>query len=140
MTEDVGRAASPTWAGGRRPRLVGGRHHRMKVRCSEDELAELRRRAAVAGVSSQRYLLDVVEATPVTVSDRRRRITELAERRGQLARLAARVDHLATPAVATGRLPPGTAQALADVVSLADPLAQAIERLTAAFEQPPRGR
>ena len=54
MTKDVGRTAAPTWAGGRRTRHPGGRHHRMKVRLSEDELAELRRRATGAGVSPQR--------------------------------------------------------------------------------------
>ena len=140
MTEDVGRTAAPTWAGGRRARLAGGRHHRMKIRCSDAELAELHRRATVAGVSPQRYLLDAVEATPVTVSERRRRVVEFGALHRQLARLAAHVDQLAQEADATGRLPAGTAETLVAVERLAGPLAQATERLTAAFEKPPGGR
>ncbi len=74
----------------------------MKIRLSDEELAELRRRAG--GLSPQRYLCEVALADgPPTVSERRRRVVELGALTRQLVRLAADVGQLAQQATATGR-------------------------------------
>jgi hypothetical protein len=137
MTKDVG--TTPRWAGGRRTRQAGGRHHRMKIRLSDEELAELRRRAG--GLSPQRYLCEVAFGDgPPTVSERRRRLVEFGALTRQLVALAAHVGQLAQEATATGRVPAGTDEALAAVEQLAGPLTEAVERLAEAFEKRPAGR
>ena len=137
MTRDVGKSAP--WAGGRRARHPGGRHHRMKVRLSEDEAAELHRRASRAGLSPQRYLWEVaLRDGPPTVSERRRRVVEFGALHRQLVHLTARVEQLAQEATATGRLPAGTDDVLLGVERLAGSLGASVEWLADAYEKPAR--
>ncbi|MGH9091294.1 MAG: plasmid mobilization protein [Acidimicrobiales bacterium] len=140
MGSDVG--TSGPWAGGRRARQPGGRHRRMKVRLTEDEAAELDRRARRAGVSPQRYLWEqAMESGRPTVSERRHRVATFAGLLRQLVRLNAQLEQLAGEATATGRLPAGTAGVLAGAEHLAGSLTEAAERLADAFERPaPRPR
>lgn len=137
MPEVVGKSAP--WAGGRRARQPGGRHHRMKVRLTEDEAAELGHRASRAGLSPQRYLWEqALSSGRPTISERRHQVATFAALVRQLVRLNADLDQLAQEATATGRLPAGTPEVLAGAEQLAGSLGEAAERLTAAYERPAR--
>jgi hypothetical protein len=88
----------------------------MKVRVSEDEAAELGRRAARSGRSPQRYLWEqAMESERPTVAERRHQVATFAALVRQLVRLGAGLDQLAGEATTTGRLPAGTGDALAGV-------------------------
>ena len=99
-------------------RLPGGRRHVVGVRLSDEELVELRRRAATAGKSPQLFLLELALADPVNSHERRAVHTILLEARRTLVGLATNVNQLAKVGNTDGRLPVGTKEALAAVAAM----------------------
>ena len=111
-------------------RSANGRHRRVGVRVSDDELCELRRRASLAGVSPPRFLLEQgLSGGEVTVAERRRRIAEFSVIQGQLARLVSALEALGAVAQGSGAVPAGAGEAVAGVGRLQEDLAEALDRL-----------
>ena len=111
-------------------RSATGRHRRVGVRVTDDELRELRRRASLAGVSPPRYLLEQgLSGGEVTVAERRRRIAEFSVVQGQLARLVSALETLVAVAQASGDVPAGAGETVAGVGRLQLDLAEALDRL-----------
>ena len=130
VEETTERRGALTWAGGRVRRSATGRHRRVGVRVTDDELNELRRRASLAGVSPPRYLLEQgLCGGEVTVAERRRRIAEFSAVQGQLGRLVAALETLVAVAQASGDAPVGAVEAVAGVGRLRHDLAEALDGL-----------
>src|ERR1700722_7898554 len=112
MTEE--RAAVPTSKRiSRMPPLTGGRHFVVKVRLSDSEHDELRRRATTAGMSVQRFLFEAAMAGSAAQSAERRRAQRDAQRtRLVLTSIANNVNQLAKWANANHTLPDTFAIAL----------------------------
>ena len=113
-------------AGGRRRRLEGGRRRIVKIRLSDPEFEALAVRAKGAGVSVQRLVVDAALADGApTPAERRALWSTLLAARRQVAGLATNVNQLAKVANSTGRVPAGTAAALARIAAIDDRLTEA---------------
>ncbi len=86
----------PVRSGRRRPRAAVPRNRRVDLRVSDDELLELRKRAAESGVSIQRMMVDAVLQNPGDSSGAvdSAAAAELVEARRELARIGNNVNQL----------------------------------------------
>ena len=130
----VPRRAGP----GRVRRLQGGRHQQVRVRVSDEELGQLQRMAAEAGVSVQRLVLEqlLVGGRP-TVSARRRATDEFLGMQRQLVGLATNVNQLARVGNSSGVVPAGTAEALSAISRLEIQVATVLEQLASTWDLVP---
>lgn len=91
----------------RQTRLPGGRKNKYTVRLSDEEALVVQARAAVAGVSVPRLLVEAAMAGDAqTASERRALVAEFLGARRLLAKVGNNVNQLARVANATGGLPP----------------------------------
>jgi hypothetical protein len=104
----------------RRRATDGPRRHEVRVRLSDAENRELRRRATEGRVSLSRYLVDGVLDRPATATERRMRKAELHRVHRLIAGMATNIHQLVNP---TAEIPAETRAALVD-----------LRRLTAAVE------
>ncbi|HVX23322.1 MAG TPA: hypothetical protein VHB02_18420 [Acidimicrobiales bacterium] len=94
-------------------------------------MAELRRRASLAGVSPPRYLLEQgLTGGQVTVAERRRRLADFTRLQGQLVRATAQLARLVDMASASGTPIAGAQDEMARFGQLRADLADALDRLT----------
>jgi hypothetical protein len=120
----------------RMPTLTGGRHFVVKVRLSESEHDELRRRATAAGLSVQRFLFDAATAGSAAQSAERRRAQGDAQRaRLVLTSIANNVNQLAKWANTNRVLPDAFGDALDDVRRATAEVAETNRRLQSSFEE-----
>ena len=118
------------------PTLTGGRHLVVKVRLSDSEHDELRRRATTAGMSVQRFLFDAAMSGSAAQSAERRRAQGDAQRaRLVLTSIANNVNQLAKWANTNHVLPDAFGVALADVRRATIEVAETTSRLQSSFEQ-----
>ena len=140
MTEPMAeeRAAVPTSTRiSRMPTLTGGRHFVVKLRLSDSEHDELRRRATTAGMSVQRFLFDAAMAGSAAQSAERRRAQGDAQRaRLVLTSIANNVNQLAKWANTNHVLPDAFGVALDDVRRATAEVAETHRRLRSSFEEP----
>ncbi|MGK5555832.1 plasmid mobilization protein [Actinomadura kijaniata] len=120
--------ASATDGGGRQRarqrRHPGGRRHQALVKMSDEEYLQIAARAAVAGVSVPRLLVEAALAgDQQAASERRALVAEFLAVRRLLAAVSNNVNQLAMVANATGEVP---AQLLATL--------HAVARVTARLE------
>jgi hypothetical protein len=136
MTEET--AKGPTSKRiSRMPTLTGGRHFVVKVRLSDSEHDELRRRATTAGMSVQRFLFDAAMAGSAAQSAERRRAHGDAQRaRLVLTSIANNVNQLAKWANTNHVLPGAFAVVLDDVRRATAEVAETNRRLQSRFEGP----
>ena len=135
MAED--RAAVTSTRMSRMPTLTGGRHLVVKVRLSDSEHDELRRRATIAGMSVQRFLFEAAMAGSAAQSAERRRAQADAQRaRLVLTSIANNVNQLAKWANTNHVLPDVFAVALDDVRRVTAEVAETHRRLGFSFEGP----
>lgn len=101
----------------RRAREPVARHVIQKVKLTEAERDQLRRRAAELGVSVPRLMVESALSEVETPTDRRRLVAELFETRRLLATVANNVNQLAHSANISGQVHEGRRleQTLADV-------------------------
>lgn len=93
--------------GARQRRLPGGRRHGIYVRLSDQELQTLEDRAAAAGVSVPRLLVEAALAGDAqTASERRALVVELLGARRLTAAVGNNLNQLTRVANATGEVPP----------------------------------
>ena len=119
------------------PTLTGGRHFVVKVRLSESEHDELRRRARTAGMSVQRFLFEAAMSGSATQSAERRRAQADAQRaRLVLTSIANNVNQLAKWANTNHALPATFAVALDDVRRATTEVAETHRRLGSSFGEP----
>jgi hypothetical protein len=119
----------------RMPTLTGGRHLVVKVRLSDFEHDELRRRATTAGMSVQRFLFDAAMSGSAAQSAERRRAQGDAQRaRLVLTSIANNVNQLAKWANTNRVLPDAFAVALDDVRRVTAEVAETHRRLGFSFE------
>ena len=113
MSESLGGGA-----GARRARAVGRRPHTIWVRVSEEEHRWLALRAAAAGLTVPRLLMESVQAasTGETISERRTMLMELVGVRRLLANVANNLNQVAKAANSGVSVP--AAQLDAELVSL----------------------
>jgi len=107
----------------RRRATDGPRRHEVRVRLSDAENRELRRRATEGRVSLSRYLVDGVLDRPATATERRMRKAELHRVHRLIAGMATHIHQLSKLADPAAEIPPETSVALVD-----------LRRLTAAVE------
>jgi hypothetical protein len=118
------------------PTLAGGRHLVVKVRLSDSEHDELRRRATTAGMSVQRFLFDAAMAGSATQSAERRRAQAEAQRaRLVLTSIANNMNQLAKWANTNHVLPDTFAGALADLRRATAEVTETNRRLQSSFEE-----
>src|ERR1700679_4193282 len=121
----------------RMPTLTGGRHFVVKVRLSDSEHDELRRRATTAGMSVQRFLFDAAMAGSAEQSAERRRAQRDVQRaRLVLTSIANNVNQLAKWANTNHVLPDAFGVALADVRRATTEVAETHRRLGSSFGEP----
>jgi hypothetical protein len=121
----------------RMPTMTGGRHLVVKVRLSDSEHDQLRRRATTAGVSVQRFLFDAAMAGSAAQSVERRRAQGDAQRaRLVLTSIANNVNQLAKWANTNHVLPEAFAVTLDDVRRATVEVAKTYRRLGSSFEGP----
>jgi uncharacterized protein (DUF1778 family) len=121
----------------RMPTLTGGRHFVVKVRLSDSEHDELRRRATTAGMSVQRFLLEAAMAGSAAQSAERRRAQGDAQRaRLVLTSIANNVNQLAKWANTNHVLPDAFGATLDDVRRATAEVAETQRRLGSSFEGP----
>ena len=119
------------------PTRTGGRHFVVKVRLSESEHDELRRRAKTAGMSVQRFLFEAAMAGSAAQSaDRRHAQVDAQRARLVLTSIANNVNQLAKWANTNHVLPDTFAVALADVRQATFEVAETHRRLGSDFEEP----
>jgi hypothetical protein len=119
------------------PTLTGGRHFVVKVRLSESEHDELRRRATTAGMSVQRFLFEAAIAGSAAQSAERRRAHGDAKRaRLVLTSIANNVNQLAKWANTNQVLPDAFGDSLDDVRRATVEVAETQRRLASSFEEP----
>jgi len=116
----------------RLPRQLGGRPFPVKLLLSEDEHRVLEMRAAAAGVSKQRYLVEraLNDESRRALPERRATAGEFQRLRRELRGIARNINQLTMKANASGHVIAGTADALAAVTRLDDELTEAIRGLT----------
>ena len=115
----------------RRANVQGGRGRPHKVSVSELEAVELKRRAAAAGLTVPRLMVEAaLSSTPVeTITERRAAITELLKMQRLVSSIARNVNQIAKKANGTSQVP---AEAEATIVALrftAQKIDAAVERL-----------
>jgi hypothetical protein len=121
----------------RMPTLTGGRHFVVKLRLSDSEHDELRRRATTAGMSVQRFLFDAAMAGSAAQSAERRRAQRDVQRaRLVLTSIANNVNQLAKWANTNHVLPNAFGVALADVRRATTEVAETHRRLGSSFGEP----
>jgi|SRR5579884_2911363 len=104
-------------------RKEGGRRHPVKVLLSDQEYLEIGARAAAAGVSRQKLMVEaVLRSDGMTHAERRALYRELLGARNLIAALGNNINQLARVANATGQVP-------AEVRAAAEAAERAIERL-----------
>ena len=119
------------------PTLTGGRHFVVKLRLSDSEHDELRRRATTAGMSVQRFLFDAAMAGSATQTAERRRAQGDAQRaRLVLTSIANNVNQLAKWANTNHVLPDTFGAALDDVRRATAEVAETNIRLGSSFDEP----
>ena len=120
----------------RMPTLTGGRHLVVKVRLSESEHDELRRRATTAGMSVQRFLFDAaMSGSAAQSAERRRAQADVQRARLVLTSIANNVNQLAKWANTNHVLPDNFADTLADIRRATVAVAETTERLGSSFEE-----
>jgi hypothetical protein len=118
------------------PTLTGGRHLVVKVRLSDSEHDELRRRATTAGMSVQRFLFEAAMAGSAAQSaERRRAQADVQRARLVLTSIANNVKQLAKWANTNHVLPDTFAVALDDVRRATAEVAATTRRLGSSFEE-----
>jgi uncharacterized protein (DUF1778 family) len=133
MDED-GTTTSTSKRISRMPTLTGGRHFVVKLRLSDSEHDELRRRATTAGMSVQRFLFDAAMAGSAAQSVERRRAQRDVQRaRLVLTSIANNVNQLAKWANTNHVLPDAFGVALADVRRATAEVAETHRRLGSSF-------
>jgi hypothetical protein len=121
----------------RMPTLTGGRHFVVKVRLSNSEHDDLRRRATTAGMSLQRFLFDAAMACSAAQSAERRRTQADAQRaRLVLTSIANNMNQLAKWANTNHVLPDSFGAALDEVSRATAEVAETNRRLQSSFEEP----
>jgi uncharacterized protein (DUF1778 family) len=121
----------------RMPTLTGGRHFVVKLRLSDSEHDELRRRATTAGMSVQRFLFDAAMAGSAAQSAERRRAQRDVQRaRLVLTSIANNVNQLAKWANTNHVLPDAFGVALADVRRATTEVVETHRRLGSSFGEP----
>jgi uncharacterized protein (DUF1778 family) len=119
------------------PTLTGGRHVVVKVRLSDSEHDELRRRATTAGMSVQRFLMEAAMAGSAAQSAERRRAQVDAQRaRLVLTSIANNVNQMAKWANTNRVLPDSFGAAFEDVRRATAEVAEVHRRLGSSFEEP----
>lgn len=122
----------PSSGGGARrlKRETLGRQHVVKVRLNDDEERALTLRAAAAGVSRQRFLLEAaLLAERRTVPERRATAAEFQALARTLRGIGSNLNQLTMVANASGHVVAGSADAVAAVAALQERLTVAIEGL-----------
>lgn len=115
--------------GGRRRRKPGGRSKQINVKVSIDEHEQLAARAAEAGVSVPRFMVESALGGGVKPSQRRAVIASCLAARRQVTGAASNLNQLARWANTIESYPPGTertAEALADAL---EHLGEVLERV-----------
>ena len=116
-------------------RVPGGRTRQVIVRITADEHAALQRRAADAGVSVQRYLVEAgLSGACGDGAARRRAERELIATRGVLRAAGNNLNQLAKWANANHALPSQLEPILAKVVTATLAVSERVEQLAATFE------
>jgi hypothetical protein len=116
-------------------RVPGGRTRQVIVRLSTAEHIALQRRAADAGVSVQRYLLEAgLSRTAGDGAVRRRAERELISTRGVLRAAGNNLNQLAKWANANGAVPSHLEAVLAKVATATEAVSGRVEQLAATFE------
>lgn len=115
----------------RQRRQPGGRRHKHTVRLSDEEQELIVARAAAAGVSVPRLLVESALAGDAqTASERRALTTEFLGARRLLAAVGNNVNQLAMAANATGEIPPEIGATLHAVARVTARLEAAVADLT----------
>lgn len=119
-------------AGARQRRLPGGRRHKFTVRLSEQELQTVQDRAAAAGISIPRLMVEATLAGDAqTASERRAVVVELLAVRRLALAVGNNLNQVARVANATGQVPPelsATLHATARAIGRIDAVAEALGR------------
>ncbi len=119
------------------PTLTGGRHLVVKVRLSDSEHDEIRRRATTAGMSVQRFLFDSAMAgSAAQLAERRRAQGDAQRARLVLTSIANTVNQLAKWANTNHVLPDTFGVALDEVRRATAEVAETQRRLRSSFEDP----
>lgn len=114
----------------RRANAPGGRRHQHMVRVSAAEEEQLRARAEEQDVSIPRLLVEAALARGgETSTERRDAMAELFRIRRQLAGLTTNVNQIAHAVNIDGRMPVGSAAALARIEDVVEKIDAAIEGL-----------
>lgn len=114
----------------RRANAPGGRPHQHMVRVTDMEEAQLRLRADAENVTIPRLLVERALADGgETPTARREALVELFRVRRQLAGLATNVNQIAHAVNTDGRMPVGSAAALARIEEVVEKIDAAIEDL-----------
>jgi hypothetical protein len=115
----------------RQQRKHGGRTHVVKVRLDDVEAEELARRAAVAGVTGPRYLVEsALVGDRQSVSERRALMAAFMVAKRQVAGAATNLNQLAKVANSTGKVPVEVMEAAVAMDELGEVLGAAADRLT----------
>ena len=115
----------------RRANAPGGRQHQHMVRVTEAEETQLQQLAAEQEVTIPRLLVEsALAGAGETPSQRRLAMTELFLVRRQLAGLTTNVNQIARAVNTDGRLPVGSAAALARIEEVVEKIDAAIEGLS----------
>ena len=116
----------------RRANTPGGRQHQHMVRVSEAEETHLKQLAAEQEVTIPRLLIEsALAGVGETPSQRRVAMTELFAIRRQLAGVTTNVNQIARAVNTDGRLPVGSAAAMAQIEDVVAKIDDAIEGLAA---------
>jgi uncharacterized protein (DUF1778 family) len=121
----------------RMPTLTGGRHLGIKVRLADAELNELRRRANIAGLSVQRFLIEAaMTGSAAQAAEQRRALADSQRARLVLTSVSNNVNQLAKWANTNHVLPDNLDAVLDDVRRATADEHETSARLLASFEPP----
>jgi uncharacterized protein (DUF1778 family) len=121
----------------RMPTLTGGRHLGIKVRLADAELNELRRRANIAGVSVQRFLIEAaMTGSAAQAAEQRRALADSQRARLVLTSVSNNVNQLAKWANTNHVLPDNLDAVLDDVSRATADVLETSARLLAGFDPP----
>jgi len=116
-------------------RVAGGRTRQVIVRLSTEEHVALQRRAADAGVSVQRYLLEAgFSGMAGDGAARRRAEREFIATRGVLRAAGNNLNQLAKWANANGALPSHLEATLTQLGTATDAVSERVDQMAAIFE------